>query len=233
MIKNIIGVRESKIDAVFFDCDGTLSKIEGIDYLASFSTNMQEVASLTALSMGSVGLSCDMYQQRLELIRPARTHLLQLAEAYYAAMTQDLLATISILQSLGKEIYVISAGNAPAVTLFAEKIGIPASKVMAVELFFDDDGNYVGFDEDSPLVTQNGKSMMIRQLRSKYEYKQVAFIGDGMNDVPARDEVDQFIGYGAHFYRKKVKELSDSYVVDKSMFAVLSLLLTRDESLSL
>jgi phosphoserine phosphatase len=57
-------------DVVCFDCDSTLSRIEGIDELARQHGLFDKVAALTDAAMnGELALE-DVYASRLDLIRP-------------------------------------------------------------------------------------------------------------------------------------------------------------------
>ena len=59
-------------DIICFDCDSTLSKIEGIDELAKQVGMGEAMSKLTDAAMnGEVPLEA-VYQQRLSLIRPNR-----------------------------------------------------------------------------------------------------------------------------------------------------------------
>lgn len=221
------------LDAVFFDCDGTLSQIEGINYLAALNDQSDEVDRLTEIAMSKKGLSLALYEARLSLVRPTVAQMQQLADAYFNYRTHDLDAVIRVLQGLGKAVYIISAGNNPAVTQFAERLGVSSTHVITVDLQFDEAGEYVDFDRQSPLVTQEGKGIIMTALRYQHHYHQIALVGDGMNDVSALDVVDHFVGYGHHYYREQVARLCEHYVQAPSMFAVLTLLLTADEHAAL
>ena len=50
-----------------------------------------------------------------------------------------------------------------------------------------------------------------------------------MNDLPAMDAVELFIGYGGHQYREKVEQKAEHYITDSSFYSLLPLLLTTDE----
>ncbi len=73
----------SPIDCIIFDCDGTLTAIEGIDALAEKNGVSQEVSALTAYAMGQAGINPDIYQQRLGLVRPTSSQVQQLAETIF------------------------------------------------------------------------------------------------------------------------------------------------------
>ena len=55
---------------VIFDCDSTLSAIEGVDELASLHGVGDEVRRLTADAMQGLLRLEDVYGRRLDLIRP-------------------------------------------------------------------------------------------------------------------------------------------------------------------
>ena len=69
--------REPPYDAVVFDCDSTLSELEGIDELAGGRS--AEVSELTARAMAGELPMEAVYGRRLELLRPTRTELEQVA----------------------------------------------------------------------------------------------------------------------------------------------------------
>ncbi|TAK75879.1 MAG: phosphoserine phosphatase, partial [Gammaproteobacteria bacterium] len=56
---------QAPIPAIVFDCDGTLSMIEGIDELAKHNGVSEAVQALTAEAMEKTGLHPDLYRQRL------------------------------------------------------------------------------------------------------------------------------------------------------------------------
>lgn len=57
------------ISAIIFDCDSTLSSIEGIDELAETKNVQQEVSRLTELAMNKTGIN-----PLQETTEPSRTH---------------------------------------------------------------------------------------------------------------------------------------------------------------
>ena len=64
---------------VFFDCDSTLTTIEGIDELARMQGKEAEVAALTRQAMeGKIALET-IYARRLRLLRPTRGQLREVA----------------------------------------------------------------------------------------------------------------------------------------------------------
>jgi phosphoserine phosphatase len=215
------------LDAIIFDCDGTLSHIEGIDELARENDVGEQVSELTAAAMGSVGMSPELYQQRLELVRPTQQQVIALAQKYFDHKAPDLLSVIHKLQSLNKNIYIVSAGLLPAVIGFGKLLNIPIENIFAVDIYFDHDGHYVDFDHSSPLVNANGKRVIVQQIKQKYAY--LALIGDGLSDYEAHDLVTRFIGYGGAFYRENIKQLCEFYISGASMSLILDFCLTEKE----
>ena len=109
------------LDTIIFDCDGTLSQIEGIDYLAEINNAKEAVAVLTEQAMSKTGLSSSLYEARLNLVKPTVTQISMLAQIYTDNVSPHAEKVIHILKKLGKEIYIFSAGVNPAVKLFGKK----------------------------------------------------------------------------------------------------------------
>ncbi len=215
------------IEAILFDCDGTLSQIEGIDELAKHHQVTDIVQRLTQDAMGKSGMSPEIYAERLRLTKPTQKEIETLAETYYQQITPDVLDIISILQRLKKSVFVVSAGLYPSVLGFAKKLQILDENVFAVNIFFDEAGNYRDFDHTSPMVYKNGKQQIVSLLKNKYQ--NTAFIGDGLSDYEVHADVTRFVGYGGAFYRENIEKLCQFYIKTLRMYALLPLLLTIDE----
>ncbi len=116
---------------VIFDCDSTLSAIEGIDELAA--GHREAIAALTDAAMrGEVPLEA-VYGQRLELIRPNRDSVDALAAQYIAAAVPDAHATIQALLERGVRVKILSGGLRQAILPFAAWLGVAADDVAAVD----------------------------------------------------------------------------------------------------
>ncbi len=216
-----------KFDAVCFDCDSTLSRVEGIDELAARAGCKAEIAALTDAAMnGDVALD-DVYGARLERVRPDRAALDWLAERYIDETVDGAAQTIATLQRLGKAVYVVSGGLLHPVVQLARTLGVDAAHVFAVDVFFDRSGAYAGFDRASPLARNDGKAVVCREIGERHGA--VALVGDGVTDVAARAGGAYIVGYGGVAPRDAVKVGADAYVGDARLTAALDVLLTDDE----
>lgn len=218
---------QNPLDAVVFDCDGTLSAVEGIDELAKWNGVGEMVAALTAKAMSYTGLNPDLYRQRLDLVKPSAAQLLQLSATYQAAQAPDSKLLIKLLQRLNKAVYLVSAGLKPSLVPFGTQTHILVENIYGVDIEFDDQGHYLNFDAASPLAHTKGKREIVRQLQT--DYASIAHIGDGINDVVVRDLVTRFIGYGGAFYRKNIAVECEFYLTSLSFAGLLPLLLTEGE----
>lgn len=215
------------LDAIVFDCDGTLSKIEGIDYLAEQNGAGIQVKELTELAMSETGITPDLYKKRISLVKPSRKQLILAGQEYFYQRSQDLDSVIQIFKNLSKELFIISAGLNPAVKIFAALLGIPESNVFAVDIKFNEEGNYLNYDHQSPMTSRNGKRKVIEEL--KKSYPNILHVGDGMNDYEAHDVVSRFVGYGGAAYRIHMEQLCEFYIKSASLLPLLALALTEKE----
>lgn len=218
---------EKPINAVVFDCDGTLSAIEGIDELAAMNQVGELVRALTAEAMGQSGINPQMYKKRLDLVYPNLEQVVALGKHYHHHQVPDVGDVIQLLQRLKKTVYVVSAGLHPAVSAFGERLNIPPQQIFAVDIQFDAEGNYADFDSASLLVSQDGKRHIVSQLKEKHET--IAHIGDGLNDYVTYDLVTRFIGYGGVYYREQIESQCEFYIKSRSLAPLLPLLLTQEE----
>ena len=217
------------VDAILFDCDGTLSGIEGIDELALARQVSAEVKKLTAEAMGQGGLNVALYEKRLNLVLPTSTQMDWLGEQYFQHRTPDITYVLDILRRLNKSIYIVSAGLMPAVKKFAELLGINPNNIFAVPIYFDEAGDYRDFDRTSPLVREFGKRVIVQKIKEKHA--RCVYVGDGLNDLETYDLATRFIGYGGAYYRKNIEEQCEFYITTPSIMPLLSLCLTEEEKL--
>lgn len=222
---------QQPLDAVIFDCDGTLSYLEGIDELAVQNGVGDSVKAITSDAMSHSGVTSSIYKERLNLVKPTRKQVEAMGQAYFERRVPDVQSVIAVLQQLGKKVFVISAGIQLAVDIFAEKLGVPAAQVYAVSITFDDAGCYQDFDLDSPLTVPGGKGVLLEKI--KQELPALMHVGDGVNDLDAKDHVVRFIGYGGVFFRESIMAQSDFYIQSESLAPVLALALTEAEAKSL
>ncbi len=215
------------MDAIIFDCDGTLSRAEGIDVLAEQAGVASEVAILTEHAMAVTGITQDLFSQRMNLVRPSLHQLVELGQKYFEHRIPDVVSVVQTFLTAGKAVYVISAGLNPAVKIFAALLGIQEQNVYAVDVSFDEAGKYVDFDHDAPTTALGGKRKIIDELTKIHP--RILFVGDGMNDVEASDAVDRFVGFGGFRFREKILNHSDFYIRSPSFASLLSLGLTSSE----
>lgn len=209
----------ARFGTVIFDCDSTLSAIEGIDELAG---GPPEVKALTDAAMrGEVPLQ-EVYGRRLALVRPDRARVVALGARYVETLVPGARATVGALLAAGVRVRVLSGGVRPAVLVLARELGLGEADVAAVALRFAPDGSYAGYDESSPLARSGGKAEVIRSWRAELPGP-VLLVGDGMTDLEARPAADAFAAFTGVAARAPVVAGAD-YVVD-DMAAVRRLVL--------
>ena len=220
-------VARPKFEAICFDCDSTLTRIEGIDELARRAGREAEIAPLTAAAMeGALSLE-EVYARRLEIVRPGREDLAWLGERYIEEMVDGARATIAALQFLGKAVYVISGGFLQSVARLAQAVAIPASHVRAVEIHLDSTGNFTGFDAGSPLIRGDGKAEICRDLARRHGA--IAMVGDGITDLAARAGGAYVIGFGGVARRQAMVDGADSFIAHANLLCTVDVLLTDAE----
>lgn len=213
----------------WFDCDSTLSSIEGVDVLSGrvSETLLREVKELTHRAMeGEIPLA-DVYEHRLRKIAPGKADLEAAGRSYVQNLVPDAKATIAALLFLGKTVGIISGGLRQPVAILARELEVPDDCVFAVAALLDEDGNYVGFDRNSPLW-QNGGKPAVLGSRPKDQHP-LLFVGDGATDLEAKDHVDLFVGFGGVVRRPAVAAGADAYIAQNSLRPVLDIGLTPEE----
>ena len=223
--------QHSGFDAVCFDCDSTLTRIEGIDELARRAGCEAEIAALTDAAMnGELALDA-VYAARMERVRPDRAALDWLAARYSEQTVPGAAETIATLQRLGKTVYVVSGGLLQPVAAFACGLRVDQANVRAVAARLDGAGSYTGFDAASPLTRNDGKAIICRELAAKHG--RVALVGDGVTDVAARAGGAYVVGFGGVVRREAVEKAADAFIAAPNLTGVVGALLTDDEKAKL
>ena len=218
---------------VIFDCDSTLTGIEGIDELASHPDTRQRVADLTRSAMdGKVNLET-VYGERLEILQPTRGAVRALRSRYRKHVVEDAAALIQALQVLGHEVYIVSGGLFDPVREFGLHLGVAAEHIRAVEVEYDTlSGNwwqgqgpwheaYLAV-QHSVLTESDGKARVIRELLQNQTGRSL-LVGDGVSDLLASREVDLFAGFGGVICRERVASESKVFIQSQSIAPVLLL----------
>ncbi|MGI9078072.1 MAG: HAD-IB family phosphatase [Gemmatimonadaceae bacterium] len=216
------GPHSRRFGTVIFDCDSTLSSIEGIEELAT--VHRDEITRLTESAMrGEVALE-NVFARRLELVRPSRADVTALGNRYVQTLVPDAKAIVSALRSEGINVRVVSGGLRPAVLVLARSLGLSDSSVAAVDILFDEAGGYAGFDRDSPLSRSGGKRVQLERWLPSLA-RPIMFVGDGITDLEARPPADLFVAYTGVVLRAEVAAGADVVVKSMSLAPVLTLAL--------
>jgi len=210
---------------ICFDCDSTLSKIEGIDELAKRKGLGDELAKLTDAAMNGIVPLESVYKQRLDLIKPDRNSIEWLADLYISEQVDGVATVFSELIAQGKQLHIISGGLRQAILPLAYRLGLTDQQVHAVDVYFNDDGSYLDYQQQSPLARNGGKAEICRQLMAIDS--NLAMIGDGNTDLEAMQAGAFMIGFGGVVERAIVRERANAYCSDSNLMSIMSLLQTR------
>ncbi|MBK8984808.1 MAG: HAD-IB family phosphatase [Chloroflexi bacterium] len=215
---------------VFFDCDSTLTTIEGIDVLADYAGKKWRVEVLTRAAMdGELDLE-EVYGKRLQAVKPTREQIRSIRQAYKRNVVEDAAAVIAALQHLGHKVYIISGGLAEPVEEFGIFLGVPQENIRAVGVAYNQlsgdwwlnnqpytegDMKYLTFEEGA-LTISDGKAQIVRELLAGQRGRSL-LIGDGNSDLLAGTAVDLFVGYGGIIERPRVRDQSPIYLHTTSL----------------
>jgi phosphoserine phosphatase len=213
-----------RFGSVIFDCDSTLSAVEGIDELAG--DRRAEIAALTEGAMrGEVPLEA-VYARRLEAIRPTRHAIEALALRYIELAVDGAREVVATLRQAGVEVGIVSGGLRPALLPLAAWLGVTPERLAAVDLHFDERGDYAGFDVASPLARAGGKREVLAAWRPSLP-PPVLLVGDGVTDLEARPAVDAFVAFMGVANRPTVRAAAELVITAPSLRPVLELVLPK------
>jgi len=197
---------------IIFDCDSTLSAIEGIDELARLrgpEIYAQVEAQTTAAMEGKIAVEA-VFGRRLAIIRPRRADVARVGQLYIEQVEPTARVTIAALQQAGWTPLILSGGFRPVIAPLAAYLGI--DRVEAVELYFDPEGNYTGYEENFPTTRSGGKPACITALKAELRPSRIVMVGDGVSDLETTPVVDRFIGFGRYTIRSRVQAEAHSFI---------------------
>lgn len=223
---------------IFFDCDSTLTAVEGIDILAETVGKKWRVEVLTNAAMdGKLDLE-EIYAKRLRAIRPTRKQIHQIRRDYKRHAVEDAKELIATLHTMGHKVYIISGGLLEPVEQFGIYLGVPKERIRAVDVaydqlsgdWWDSDGanddakseKYMNFNE-GPLTISDGKAQIVQELMGSASGRSL-LIGDGSSDLLASRAVDLFVGYGGVVTRDRVLAEAPLFLHSRSLAPLLPII---------
>lgn len=197
---------------LLFDCDSTLSAIEGIDELGRLRGPeiFKAIEAMTHAAMDGSTPMESIFAKRLDMIQPTLKELESIGQKYIEHVEPTALETIRKLKAAGWTIVIVSGGFTQAIRPLANYLGI--ERVEAVELLFNSEGSYLGYAENSPTAQTKGKNVVALKLRSEFKAIRTVLVGDGASDLEVKGDVDQMIGFGRYTPRPKVRAGADVFI---------------------
>jgi len=207
---------------LLFDCDSTLSAIEGIDELGRLRGPevFKAVEDMTTQAMDGSTPMESIFAKRLDMIKPTLKELESIGQKYIQQVEPTAADTIKKLKAAGWTVIIVSGGFTQAIRPLAQYLGI--ERVEAVELRFNADGSYAGYVESCPTAKSKGKNVVVLKLRDEFKAYQMILVGDGASDLEVKGDVDKMIGFGRYTARPKVKAGADAFIM--SLDQLISLL---------
>jgi phosphoserine phosphatase len=219
---------------VIFDCDSTLTAVEGIDILAESTGKGWRVGVLTRAAMdGHVDLEA-VYDKRLRALKPTRAQIRAIHQVYKQHVVEDAAAVVALLQQLGHKVYIISGGLAEPVTEFGLFLGVPRRHIRAVAVDYNElsgdwyltgrqgrEERYLAYQEGALTLSQ-GKAEIVAELLAGQSGRSL-LVGDGQSDLLAASAVDLFVGYGGVVKRPRVLANAPAFLHSGSLAPLLLL----------
>ena len=227
---------------VIFDCDSTLSTVEGIDELAVLKGQAEHIVELTRRAMDGEQALEQVYAERLNLLQPTRAELVRVGRIYRRTLVPQAAEVVAALQTVGVDVCIVSGGLKAAVLGLAALLKIPRRNVFAVEVELDQfqgqwwdyaryrfsgnpDERYLAF-APTPLAESDGKIKVVRELSAG---KRTLMVGDGSTDLATRGTATLFAGFGGVARRPAVVDGADVFIEGPGLAAVLPLALSRSK----
>lgn len=215
---------------IFFDCDSTLTTVEGIDILAESAGKKWRVEVLTNAAMNGERELEDVYKKRLLAVKPSRQQILDIRQSYKKNIVEDAYQLIAALHYLGHKVYIISGGLAEPVQEFGIFLGVPKENIRAVDVAYNElSGNWWDGEDaqymtylDGALTVSDGKAEIVTELLDGRNGR-CLLIGDGNSDLLASHAVDLFVGYGGVIQRQNVVAGAPVYLHSQSLAPLLAL----------
>jgi len=202
----------SRFNSIILDVDSTLSAVEGIDWLAAQRGPDIEAwsAALTERAMeGEIPIDA-VYGERMRIVKPTLPEIRQLGKVYVERMATHAAETIEALRAHDVEVIMVSGGLREGILPLARELGVEEENVYAVSVFFDEHGEYAGFDEGSLLTRQSGKRIIVGQMDLKGP---ILAVGDGMTDCEIKSVVQGFAAFTGFTRREAVIAQAD-YIIE-------------------
>lgn len=202
----------TKTKLICFDCDSTLSAIEGIDELARGRGPeiFARVETMTNDAMNGKLPVEAVFGRRLEIIQPRQQDVAAIGRRYIETIEPTAQATIATLVARGWTPIILSGGFRQVIAPLAAMLGI--GRIEAVDLFFDAEGNYLGHDENYPTTRSGGKPEIIARLKKEFQPAETVMVGDGVSDLETKSVVDRFVGFGRYTVRPKVQAEAGAFI---------------------
>jgi len=194
------------VKLIFFDCDSTLTPLEGIDELARLRGDevFKKVEDLTNAAMNGEVPIDEIFGRRLEIIQPDLAASRQVAQLILETVEPTAKETIHTLESKGWTPIILSGGLTQVIEPLAKFLGV--KRIEAVDLKFNADGSYSSFDTSAPPTRNGGKPEIIAAIKAELNPECVVMVGDGISDLETQNEVDSFIGFTRYVARERVEQ---------------------------
>ncbi|KAG7398833.1 hypothetical protein PHYBOEH_010347 [Phytophthora boehmeriae] len=202
------------VGAVCFDVDSTVCADEGIDVLAEHCGAGAAVKEWTTKAMNGGVKFEDALAARLDIIKPSRQDIQDCLKKHPPQFTPGIKKLVATLHDNDIAVFLVSGGFRLMIEPVAMELDIPHTNIYANTIFFDEQGNYHGFDDAELTSRDGGKAKAIDVIKRIYGYERIAMVGDGVTDLQARPPADMVVGFGGIVSRDVVKEGADLFVTD-------------------
>ena len=211
-----------------FDFDSTLVQVESLPELARVSLKnhperaerLREVERITELTATGKMSMAEGIALRIELLNAHRKHLESLERVLKRTISPSVKRNKQFFKKYRDYIYVLSNGFREFILPIVEALGLSKDHVFANEFLFDGGGYIVGFDSRSPLIHQDGKAHVLRELGLEGE---IYVIGDGFSDMKMREAglATRFYAFTENARREPVVEVADHILPSLDEFLYL------------
>ena len=201
---------------LIFDFDSTLVDFETLEALAELSLadapdaadRRARVAELTDAAMAGRIEFAEALTQRLALLPVTREHVQALAARAPSRLAPSVARNLETLRRHADRLVIVSGGFREVIAPVADLLGLPADRVLANDLTYDDAGRVTGV-RPNPILQPQGKAAAIRALNLTGP---VVMIGDGWTDAEVRiaGAADRFVAFTEIVRRERVVAAADS-----------------------